>query len=79
MKGNFFQAMQEQNKIARDHKPHMKEREKFVAVMNSYLGTMKHYKTYKFRKRTINRHLSAWWWNRVSMKGGMAKFVFRDK
>jgi hypothetical protein len=57
----------------------MEEREKFVAVMNSYLGTMKHYKTFKFRKRTIKRHLSAWWWNRVAMKGGFAKFVCGDK
>jgi hypothetical protein len=50
--------MQEQNKIAREHKPSVDERAKFIAVMNSYLGTIKHYKTYKFRKRAIKRHLS---------------------
>lgn len=49
-KGNFYNAIEEQNKIARDHKPAPEEQHAFQSSMNSYLGIMKHYKTYKLRK-----------------------------
>ena len=43
-KGNFYNAIQKQNKIARNHKPTEQEQKDFQAVMNSYLGIMTHYK-----------------------------------
>ncbi|MCH8317708.1 MAG: RNA-directed DNA polymerase, partial [Bacteroidetes bacterium] len=52
-KGNFYKAIQYWNKIIIDNKPHKlnKEQEqKFLSCINSYLGIMKHYKTYKLRK-----------------------------
>ncbi len=78
-KGNFYQAIEKQNKIIRDHKPNKKEMNNFLSCMNSYLGIMKHYKTYKIRKRLIKNRLSAWWWNRVNVKGGYQKFVLKKK
>ena len=77
-KGNFYQAIEKQNKIARDHKPSKEEQEAFLSSMNSYLGIMKHYKTYKLRKRMIFKNLSAWWWNYVYIVKH-DKFVMKQK
>jgi hypothetical protein len=53
--------------------------EKFQTSMNSYLGIMKHYKTYKLRKGVIFKNLSAWWWNYVYLSGGISKFLIKGK
>jgi len=76
-KGNFYQAIEKQNKIIRAHKPDAKEMKNFQSIMNSYLGIMKHYKTYKIRKQIIKNYLSAWWWNLVCIKGGYQKFILK--
>lgn len=76
-KGNFYAAIERQNEIARDHKPTKEIRGKFLSSMNSYLGIMKHYKTYQLRKNMIFELLSYWWWNYVYLRGGIAKFVLK--
>ena len=38
-KGNFYKAIEKQNKIAIDHKPTPEEKATFQSTMNSYLGT----------------------------------------
>jgi len=78
-KGNFYNAIEKQNKIARNHKPTKEEQQVFQSSMNSYLGIMKHYKTYKLRKAIIFKNLSAWWWNYVYLSGGIAKFEMKIK
>ena len=78
-KGNFYEAIEKQNIIARYHKPTKEEQKDFLSSMNSYLGIMKHYKTYNLRKRMINKNLSAWWWNYVYSTGGLSKFVLKSK
>ena len=78
-KGNFYQAIEKQNKIARDHKPDRAEQKMFLSSINSYLGIMKHYKSYKLRKGMLFKNLSAWWWNYVYLSGGIAKFVLKRK
>ena len=78
-KGNFYSAIEKQNKIARDHKPTKEEQSAFQSIMNSYLGIMKHYKTYKLRKEMTFNDLSAWWWNYVYLSGGYCKFVMKVK
>lgn len=75
--GTFYEGIQKQNRIVRDHKPSREERAKFLSSMNSYLGIMKHFKTYKLRKKMIFKNLSAWWWNYVYLTGGIAKFVLK--
>ena len=74
-KGNFYNAIENQNKIARNHKPDKEEQKAFISSMNSYLGIMKHYRTYKLRKGMIFKNLSPWWWNHVYLSGGIAKFL----
>ena len=78
-KGNFYEAIEKQNLIARSHKLTKEEKRKFLSSMNSYLGIMKHYKTYKLRKRILFENISALWWNSAFLKGGIAKFALRNK
>jgi len=78
-KGNFYNAIDKQNQIARDHNPIKEEQEAFQNSMNSYLGMMKHYKSYKLRKEMIFKNLSAWWWNYVCLSGGIAKVEMKTK
>lgn len=78
-KGNFYNAIEKQNQIARTHKPTKEERQAFQSSMNSYLGIMKHYKTYKLRKSMLFRNLSGWWLNYVYLSGGIAKFKMKRK
>jgi len=76
-KGNFYQAIERLNLIARDHRPTKEEKGKFLSSMNSYLGIMKHYKTYRLRKRIIIKTLSGWWWNSAYLSGGISKFSLK--
>jgi len=78
-KGNFYEAIEKQNVIARDHKPSKGEQKDFLCCMNSYLGIMKHYKSYKLRKKMIFKELSAYWFNHVYMSGGISKFVLTKR
>ncbi len=78
-KGNFYNAIEKQNLIARNHKPTKEEQQIFQSSMNSYLGIMKYYKTYKLRKEMIFKNLSGWWWNYVYLSGGIAKFEMKTK
>lgn len=78
-KGNFYRAIEKQNEIARDHKPTKEEQVAFLCCMNSYLGILKHYKTYKLRKQMIFKNLSGWWWNYFYLSNGISKFVMKIK
>ncbi|MFT6782025.1 MAG: RNA-directed DNA polymerase [Saprospiraceae bacterium] len=78
-KGNFYQAIQKQNAVVLHSKPTKEEQLRFQSSMNSYLGIMKHYNTYKLRKRMLWKNLSAYWWNHVYLSGGYAKFVLKRK
>ena len=62
-KGNFYEAIEKQNKVVRENKPTKEEQAAFQSSMNSYLGIMKHYKTYKLRKKMIRNDVSGWWEN----------------
>ena len=78
-KGNFYEAIKRQDLIARNHKPTEKEKKHFLSSMNSYLGIMKHYKTYRLRKNIIIKNLSGWWWNYVYLSGGISKFSLKQR
>ncbi len=78
-KGNFYNAIQKQNLVARDHKPTKQVQKEFIASMNSYLGIMSHYKSYKLRKGMIFKNMSGWWWNYVYLSGGVKKFELKLK
>jgi len=78
-KGNFYNAIQKHNAVVCDHKPSKNEKDSFLSSMNSYLGIMKHYKTYTLRKNIISKYISAWWWNYFYLSGGISKFSKRVK
>ena len=65
-KGNFYKTIQQWNKLIRKNKKLTKEElQSFLCSMNSYLGIMKHYKTYKIRRKMLLNNLSAYYWNYV--------------
>ena len=75
-KGNFYKTIEEWNKIIREKKKlSTEEQNAFISSMNSYLGIMKHYETYKLRKKMLLKNLSAYFWNYVYISGGYCKLV----
>jgi RNA-directed DNA polymerase len=81
-KGNFYNAIAKQNKIVQNRKPTKGEQEALLSSLNSYLGIIKHYKSFSIRKRMIFKDktgLSGWWFNYLYLSGGMAKFVLKKK
>lgn len=76
-KGNFYHAVERFNFIASGHKPTKDEKGKFLSSMNSYLGIMRYYKTYRLRRRLIVKNLSGWWWKHVYICGDVKKFCLR--
>ena len=79
-KGNFFSAIQKQNQVINyRRKPNRDDQSAFLNSMNSYLGIMKHYRTYNLRKRMLYKHLNGYWWNHIYLSGGIAKFVLKRK
>jgi hypothetical protein len=78
-KGNFYAAIQKQNVAVKNSKLSKEAKSNFLSSMNSYLGIMKHYQTYKLRKRMLFKNLHPGWWNYAYLTGGIAKFVFKQK
>jgi RNA-directed DNA polymerase len=79
IKGNFYDAIARQNHIVSKEKPSNDARAAFLCSMNSYLGLMKHYSTYRLRRRMLKKHLSIWWWNLMYLSGGARKLVPKQK
>ncbi len=48
-------------------------------AINSYLGVLKHYQTYKLRRTFLFGRLNPLWWNYVYVRGGFAKLVPKIK
>lgn len=73
-KGNFYSAIQQHNKLIEHQIPQKEDCERFLSSMNSYLGIMKHYKTYKIRKKMVLKLLSSRWWTHMAIYKGFEKF-----
>jgi len=58
---NFKHSVIFHNNIALNHKPDKEERNSFISSINSYLGILKHYKTYNKRKHIVKNHISHLW------------------
>lgn len=78
-KGNFYNAIQKHNKVVEVAKPTKTELNSFLSCMNSYLGIMKHYKTYKLRKKMIKKNIHYWWRNHVKISKNITKFIVQKK
>ncbi len=81
-KGNFYDTIQYWNKIIRQNKLHIlnKEQEReFLSSINSYLGIMKHYNTYKLRKKMLLENLSAYFYNYFYITNNYSKLAPKIK
>jgi retron-type reverse transcriptase len=58
---NFILSVKKYNALALDHKPEKEEVDKYIASVNSYLGIMNHYKTYRKRRAILRGAVSRLW------------------
>lgn len=64
-KWNFYQKIQNINHIISDNKNKVDKINQniFLSVINSYLGILQHYDTYKLRKNILFKNISWYFWN----------------
>ena len=74
-KGNFYNAIQAQNRVSEDHKPNGEDCAFFLSSMNSYLGIMRHYNSFRLRTSMISRSLSCNWRKIVRLRNDAASFA----
>ena len=60
-KRNFAAAVDRHNRIACRRRPRRAEHRAFQSSINSYLGILRHYATWRLRVRMLER-ISPWWW-----------------
>ena len=68
-KGNFYMAIQKQNKVVENNIIQLGQLNQFLSSMNSYLGIMKHYKTYRLRMGMLLKYLNPQWLKYVYLVG----------
>jgi hypothetical protein len=68
-KNSFYESVRGWNNMILEKKDKIEKGsvEKFVAGVNSYLGIMKHYNTYKLRKKMMMKNIIKEWWSYVSL------------
>ena len=76
-RGKMYDKLRFYNKIAEEGKA-LQFLEKFVASMNSYLGMMIHYRTYKIRRK-VYENTNSIWWQYVYMANDYKKFVIKKQ
>ena len=74
-KGNFFNAIQKQNHIIMNQALRQEELPAFLSSMNSYLGIMRHYKSYRLRTKMITKYLHEDWYQYMGIDKRAEKFV----
>jgi hypothetical protein len=75
-KGNFYATILKQNKrIAQTPNPSKAEKLLFLSSMNSYLGILRHFKSYKLRSYYISEILSNQWFLHFSVNHNFTKFT----
>jgi RNA-directed DNA polymerase len=78
-KSNFYEAIAKHNLIVSKGKPSKEEQAAFLCSMNSYLGIMKHYDTYRLRRKILKKHISIWWWNLFYISAGYSRLTQTQK
>ena len=75
-KGNFYKKIRHWNNFFKKERNLTKEDfGKFLASMNSYLGIMGQYNTYKLRKKMLTENLSAYFRDYVYLSNNYSKLV----
>ena len=75
---NFKQKIARFNALAIEHKPDKQERDSFISSVNSYLGCMKHYKTFRMREKILFRCIHQFWFKQISVFGKSEKIIRRN-
>lgn len=78
-KGNFYQKLHEFNRLAEEDPKYADKAEHFVSSINSYLGFMLHYSTYKIRHKMIWNNISDKWWPLIYTYGDAKKISLKDE
>jgi len=80
IKGNFYQKIQYWNDFLGERQARFgkKETSIFLSGMNSYLGMMKHYNTYKLRKKMLIQNLSTHLWDYFYISKDYNKLILRN-
>lgn len=70
---NFCDKLKMFNFIVDEHKPTKQERDSFISSVNSYLGFLIHYKTYRIRSNILNEQINPLWYKQISISGKSEK------
>ena len=76
-RGRFINCLRRYNKIAENGNA-LAHLEQFVSSINSYLGLMRHYKTYNIRHRIL-KDLHHDWWQYITIDGHVEKVTIKKK
>ena len=76
-RGKMYNKLRFYNKMADEGKA-LQFLDKFVASMNSYLGMMIHYRTFKIRHK-VYENTSPVWWQYVYMANDYKKYVIKKQ
>jgi len=76
---NFKKSLHLYNGLVNDHKPNKQEIESFISSVNSYLGILKHYKTYKKRKNITRSLISPYWYKHIIFSSNSFYKVIKRK
>jgi retron-type reverse transcriptase len=76
-KGNFYAAIQKQNSAMVFSDPSEINTAMFISCLNSYLGIMSHYATYRLRTQTVFNDLHNHWWYYVYCMKDVKKLTMR--
>ncbi len=80
IKGNFYNKLQGYKKLfaLRQNKLNKENIQKFLSSINSYLGIVKHYHTYKLRKKMLELHFLPYFANNFYIADNYAKIVSKN-
>lgn len=77
--GFCYDALERQNRLAQSSADYVeKHGEEFVAILNSYLGMMRHFASYNLRKKVIAR-IGKEWWRVIYIAGHLEKAVLKKR
>ena len=77
---NFKKALFTHNRLVIDHRPDKDEQSAFISSVNSYLGILRHYKTYRQRRHIMKNHISPFWYKHIAFHSNkFEKIIIRHR
>ncbi len=79
-KGNFYEKLQMFNRLAQEDRRYVKNNaEYFASSINSYLGFMIHYSSYKIRRKMLLNNMAPAWKEVIELDDRMTKVKLKRK